>query len=239
MATENTILECIFDIHFDSNTVSESLLGDIANVEKFTNIIKLPLHQVPEAIRKNDPNLKLQPLYEIKSNQLVDYRIMLGDNTIGLSVNNNYDSWEKSFFPKIKELFTTILKTGKLSKINRIGLRYVDFLENENIFLTGKINIDINKKDTSTKTMFLRIEDSEEGISYNKVITNNSKSSEQSDTGSIIDIVTFKDNQKYLIDDNFDYEVFFNDINKLHTVNENKFKEVISDEQAKKYNLLQ
>ena len=105
MATENTILECIFDIHFDSNTVSESLLGDIANVENFTNIIKLPLHQVPEAIRKNDPNLKLQPLYEIKSNQLVDYILVKSNNYIFHSIKRKIIDFSK-ILEKEKDIYS-------------------------------------------------------------------------------------------------------------------------------------
>jgi len=132
----NTIVDCVFDIFFESRVGAESFLSTLSTVDGFEEIIKLPLHQIPDAVRKNDPNLRNQPLYEIRSKSNKNYRIMLGDNTIGIAVNN-YTRWTEDFFPQIKKIFSVILTNGKIHKINRLGLRYVDFLKAENIFETG------------------------------------------------------------------------------------------------------
>lgn len=232
MSSDNTIVECVFDIQFESNSVAESYIATIAKVDGFEQITKLPLHQVPDSIRKNDPNLKMQPLYEITSLSNTDYKVMLGDNVIGIAMKNSYTSWTNSFFPQLKKLFSEIFKTNKINKISRMGLRYVDFLENENIFETGKIKVDII--DNSTKKMFLRIEDSLEGIQYNKVMANNVKYQSLDNEGSIIDIVTSIEN--YSLEAN-KYDDVFQQIDMLHSINKEKFKEVISDEYVTKYGI--
>ncbi len=232
MHNDNTIVECVFDIQFESVSVAESYIATIAKVDGFEQITKLPLHQVPDSIRKNDPNLKMQPLYEITSTSNSDYKVMLGDNVIGIAIKSSYTSWTTSFFPQLKKLFTEIFNTKKINNINRMGLRYVDFLENENIFETGKIKVNIN--DSGTKKMFLRVEDSLNGVMYNKVITNNVKYQNLGNDGSIIDIVTSIEN--YSIE-NDNYNDIFKKIDELHIINKNKFKEVISDEEIEKYGI--
>lgn len=232
----NTIVDCVFDISFESNVGAENFLSILANVDDFEEILKLPIHQIPDAIRKNDPNLKMQPLYEVRSKTNTDYRVVLGDNSIGIAVNN-YTRWKEAFFPQIKQIFSAILDSNKIQKINRIGLRYVDFLKDENIFLTGKIKVDINEQTVVDKKMFLRVEDTIGNISYNKTISNNTKFQNNPDIGSIIDIITFIDNKNLLIDNSFDKESFFVEVDELHNVNKEKFKEVISDELVARYKL--
>lgn len=233
----NTIVDCVFDVYFESNNVNaESFLTIFGNIDNFDEIIKLPIHQIPDAIRKNDPNLKLQPVYEIRSKTETAYRILVGDATLGIAVNN-YTRWNSSFFPQIKKIFSSVIKSGKIKKINRIGLRYIDFLKDENIFETGKIKVDINHESIKNKKMFLRVEDIIDGVSYNKSITNNTKFQQNPDIGSIIDIITFVDNKNLVINDSFQSNAFFEEIDKLHIINKDKFKEVISDELARKYNL--
>ncbi len=233
----NTIVNCVFDIHFESDVITESFLNTISQVDNFEEIIKLPLHQIPESIRKNDPSLKSEPLYEIRSQSNQEYKILMGDNIIGIAILNQYSSWTDSFFPKIKEVFKIILDSGKINTISRLGLRYVDFLKDEDIFKTGKINININSSTVNDKKMFLRIEDSIEDIFYNKVITNNVHYAETPEIGSVIDIVTFVENKVFLVDDTFSKTDFFDIIDKLHQINKMKFKEVINDERIAEYGL--
>lgn len=233
MKNDNTIVECIFDIFFESNFAAENFFSIISKVDDYNNIIKLPLGEIPETIRKNDPNLRTQPLYEITSNKNLDYKITLGDNVIGIAINSNYTSWTNSLFPQIKILFKEVLRSGKINEIKRMGLRYVNFLEDENIFKTGKIQVKINNSESDNKKLFLRIEDSVEDIKYHKVITNNTQYQSSNKPGSIIDIVTLSDNS---INDMNNIDIIFELIDKLHQVNENKFKEVISDEYISRYN---
>lgn len=239
MSKLSTVEECVFDMNFESTAMAENFLSIIAKMDDFEDIIKLPLHQLPEAMRKNDPNLKFQPMYEIRSKTNIDYKIMLGDNLIGLSLisADRYTSWKNSFFLKVQELFSMIIESGKINKINRIGLRYVDFFEGENVFQTGKIGVNINGNKKNDKKMFLRIEDNIDGISYIKTITNNTQYKTYATPGSIIDIVTFVDKKELVLDSTFDMSTFFNEINNLHTVHTNKFKEIVSEDRIRAYGI--
>lgn len=236
---KNTIVECVFDITYESTNAPEGFLSLIASVDSFDNLKKLPLSQIPETIRKSDPNLRNQPIYEITSSENKEYKVMLGDNTIGLAIVNEYSSWTSSMYPEIEKLFGKILTSGKIDKINRMGLRYTDFLENENIFDSGKVKINIDNNVVADKTMFVSIEDKIENISYIKVITNkkqyqykDGKLSENK--GSIVDIVTSLENQEFNLSD---MNNIFTLIDKLHKIHREKLKEVVSDKYSIKYSL--
>jgi len=233
MQKSNSIVELVFDIFFETTAITENFLGLIAQVDGFEEIIKLPILQIPEAIRKNDPNFKFQPLYEIRSKTNADYRVMLGDGMVGVAINKEYKGWDESFYPQIKKLFTTFLTSDKVVKINRIGLRYVNFLPNENIFETGKLDVKIANNEACKKKIFLKIEDCIENICYSKTVANNAEYVKSSTSGSIIDIVTFiESGTKELLK-----ETIFEDINRLHDISKEKFKEVISNEYIKQHNL--
>ena len=232
MQNSNSIVETVFDIFFETTSITESFLGDISKINDFGNITKLPIFQIPEAIRRNDPNLKFHPLYEIRSETNPNYKILLGDGMLGIAIIGNYQGWSDSFLPQIQQLFGDFLKSEKIININRMGLRYVNFLENENIFETGKISVNLDK--TCKKKMFLRVEDCIEDICYSKTITNDAQyENKKTSLGSIIDIVTFIEQDKKELGK----ETIFDDINRLHDISKNKFKEVISDEYIQRHNL--
>ena len=229
MKTSSSIVESVFDIFFETTAITENFLGLVEQVDGFEEIIKLPILQIPEVIRKNDPNFKFQPLYEIHSKTNADYRVMLGDGMIGVAINREYKGWDKSFYPQIKRLFTTFLDSDKVIEINRIGLRYVNFFPNENIFNTGKLDVKIANNEACNKKIFLKIEDCIEDICYSKTVINHTEYVKSSISGSIIDIVTFIESNRK--------EIIFEDINRLHGISKEKFKEVISDKYIKQHNL--
>lgn len=228
----NSIVEAVVDIFFETTTFTEIFLNIILGIDGFDVMTKLPISQIPEAIRKNDPNLSFQPLYEISSNSNKEHKIMLGDGTVGVAINGEYKGWENSFYPQIQRVFQTILGSQKITKINRIGMRYINFFPHENIFETGKVKVAINNNEANTKTMFLKIDDSVEDISYSKTITNDQNYLNREE-GSIIDIVTFVENDSISSDNNS----LFDTINQLHTLSKEKFKEVVNDEYISTHNL--
>lgn len=235
----STVQECVFDVNVVLNGVVENLLGIIGNVDGFEEITKLPLTQIPEHVRKNDPNLKYQAMYEIRSKTQTQYKILLGENTIGMTLNAQgaYTSWTSSFYPTIQKIFSTIIMSGRINKIDRMGLRYIDFIENYNIFDGGKISVQINENDACDKKMFLRVEGEDSGVVYVKNVSNNTPFINFKNTGSVIDIVTAMENKNLAVDEHFDMQAFFSETDNLHTVHTNKFKEVINDDYIKQYGI--
>jgi len=235
----NTIEECVLDVNFETDAILESFFSPISLVDNFSEILKLPLSQIPESVRKSDPNLKYQPIYEIRSKTDTEYKILLGTNSIGISLNNTgeYSSWSESFFPEAKRLFSEIFKSNKIIKIERIGLRYIDFIIDSNIFKDEKIVVKIDKEDAEDKKMFLRIEGDIDGVSYIKTLSNHIKYKEDKNKGSIVDIVTFIDKKGEIINDDFNKDRFFEELNSLHLVHTKKFKEVINDKSIREYGI--
>lgn len=239
MGKLSTVQECVFDVNVELHGVVENLLGLFASVDGFEHINKLPLSQIPEDLRKNDPSLKYQAMYEIRSNEQTQYKILLGEHTIGITLNaqGTYTSWTDSFYPEIKKIFSKIFKSGRIKKIDRMGLRYIDFIENDNIFDDGKISVNINNNNACDKKMFLRVEDIDNGVAYVKSVSNNTSYINFKDTGSIIDIVTAIENKNLVIQEDFNIETLFSEIDSLHTTHTNKFKEVINDKYIKQYQI--
>ena len=236
---ENTmkapIIDAVFDIWFESKIPSEALLGIIVeNIESYKEIRSLPLLQLPKDIRLMDPNLKHQALYEILSTDK-PYKIVLGHNSLGIALNGEYQGWNESFFPEIKNLYEKIFNKGLIEKITRCGLRYVDFFQDQNIYEIGKVSVLINKNDVTdpTQKILLRIEkEIDDNIAMAVVIDNKAivkKAPENTEqNGSIIDIASFVKNEEFLNEENF-----FDTVDQLHTVNKNYFKEVANDELIK------
>ena len=221
-------------MQFLSDGVAEDFIASIAT-SGFEHITKLPLCQIPEAIRKNDPNLKNEPLYEIKSDSNENYKVMLGDHVIGLAITNRYTSWSESFYPQIEELFSVILKDQKFNDIHRIGLRYIDFFEKQDIFQHSKIKVSIGgDKNSNPKKMLLSVEDVLDEVNYRRTIVNDTEYSNFTNKGFIVDIITSIEHCNL---NKQDLKPIFNQINNLHTVNKTIFKEVISDKYIKQYQL--
>ncbi len=230
------IIDAVVDIWFESTIPSEALLGIIVeNIESYKEIRSLPLLQLPKDIRLMDPNLKHQALYEILSTEEKPYKIVLGHNSLGIALNGEYQGWDESFFPEIKNLYKKIFEKNLIKKITRCGLRYVDFFQDENIYKTGKVSVTIGENDVANQTqkILLRMEkEIDANIAMAVVIDNKTivkKSPENTEqNGSIIDIASFIKNKEFLNEENF-----FETVDKLHTINKNYFKEVANDKLIK------
>lgn len=229
---KNPIIEAVFDIWFESAMPSEVLLGVILDkIEEYKTINKLPLLQVPENIRKSDPNLKSQPLYEISAPEK-NYKITLGDNLLGLAIKGDYLGWSESYYDEIKMVFKTIFDTNRISNINRMGMRYIDFFT-DNIFIDSKVDVRINNEPETSEKLFLKKESlKEKYINTTLVIGNdmNIMKDGKQMHGSIIDTVVAIEERTVLDNAYSDFEQFMQIADQMHRVNKEEFKKVISDE---------
>ena len=104
--------------------------------------------QIPEAIRKQEQGMKYQPMYEITSTD-GSYRVVIGEAIFGVAMLKDYTTWEV-FKSEIVRVFDTIFFKSPF-RLQRIGMKYINFLADENIFETGKIKIKINDTNYSGK----------------------------------------------------------------------------------------
>ena len=190
------IIEAIIEIRFDSDLPPEAVFGVFYNIFKtqYERIEKLPILQLPEALRLKDPNLVFQPHYKLHDNNFI---LQLGPKVLSLANANTYVGWDK-LSEKIKEIFKSVDSLKILKKINRLGIRYINFFE-LNIF--EKINLVLSFSNqpweahqTTFKSTLVK-----NGYSTNIQILNNATvhTSNQRKNGSVIDIDTyFEDKQE-------------------------------------------
>jgi uncharacterized protein (TIGR04255 family) len=139
---KDLVAEAVFEIRFKSNFPEEVLAWLLYNHYKDSvpnGLEKLPYLQVPELIRKQDPNLQFMPLYRISMGNLI---IQIGSNNVSLinSGSGSYLGWSK-FFEKIKSFVSVTIEITAISEITRCSLRYIDFFEQD---ATDVCNISLN-----------------------------------------------------------------------------------------------
>lgn len=123
------VIEAIFELRFNSTVpVSTILSGALYASLKCETIERLPHAEIPDVIRKSDPNLRYAPLVKLGWGS---FSIIIGDSSIAMSSGNPYPGWEK-----LKDGILTALNAvaeverGTIGTIERYALKYSDILEN-------------------------------------------------------------------------------------------------------------
>lgn len=189
--TPDPIIDAVVEFRFESEIPPDAVLGMLFSVvrNEFSNFKKLPIAEIPEEIRRNDPQLKFAPCYQSISK---GYRLNVGPSVISLGNPGDYVGWKENFYPFLQNIIGQLEKSGIVKKFTRIGIRYIDFFTTdifEKITLSIKLNDEpLAAKQTTISTIFER-----DGlitrvnIQNNTVIIRNNKQS----IGSIIDTDTF------------------------------------------------
>lgn len=224
MNKKNTIIECLCDISVEFES-AESIIPIISRNSDFNDIKKLPVNQIPEVIRKSDPDLRKCPLYAIKSKNSQS-SILLGDYMIGIKTGD-YTGWEY-FLEEGKEIFESILNKQEIGKIERIGLRYINFFKEKDVFKTSQISLRIANRGFEDGESDLRVvikKPREEIVCIMNIANNQSIERKKGsvEKGSIIDIIVAYENNNIPKDEVFDK------INKLHDSYEQQLKNIVGE----------
>lgn len=219
------ILESIAEIRFDSKVPSEAIFGVIYTgiKDEFPGeVANLPVLQLPEAIRAHDKDLKYQPYYRLKHE---NYILSIGPKVISLACVDPYAGWE-AFSEKIKGLINNVLKSGVIEKIERIGLRYINFFES-NIFDSVDMNISIGKNSLSQSNLLVKTGYSVDEYAVLTQIFNSAMTDKQgvAVSGSIVDVDVSREDIDYS-----DCESLFEFLNSAHTIEKKVFFELLSEE---------
>lgn len=141
------IVEVLVEIRFETNELSELVLGKLLNVHLLDNnftVSRLPTADLPEPIRKSDPNLKYQPHIE-KRDKENKATLRVGSNVVSYHIYK-YPGWE-IFKESINKIVNHLCTKIDGIKIKKLAIRYVDLLNSED----HKI-VDVN-----TLTMDLKV----------------------------------------------------------------------------------
>lgn len=230
----NFIIQAILDVRYESSYPTVALFGELYQLG-YTNVAETPFRNIPKEVRDSNPDLKYQAMYQVSSNQ-TEYKANIGDNIFGISTTE-YTSWS-DFILNARKVFKILFdKTSNDLKISRIGLRYVDLIENHNIFDDQHIKIEISKKNKNTaNTINLRFEETmNENQIVEQIIYPFKKPEDQDIKGTFIDITTSRDGVKLEVP--FIEKEFLSISNTLHDINKTKFKEILSDELRRQIDL--
>lgn len=180
------IADSIVELRFDSNLTSEAILATTYGEfkERFPNIVTLPIMELPAYVRDTDPNLKFSPHYRLTNN---DFVIQLGPKCFSVGCPKEYKGWDK-YFEQIKWTLEVLKKLNIMSKPLRLGVRYINFFEDCDIFKKIKINLTLANNSLLSYQNVLRTEFDIDNFHCVVQLTNIAMLSGKNTKGSSIDI---------------------------------------------------
>lgn len=237
--SSDPIVEAIFDLQFSSrsDTIASILLAKFMSGEfrkRFPKHTRLPVADVPLAIRREAPEFKHQPEFRLQGDRET---LLIGDQTFAFAVQEPYIGGEK-FVEKIMKLIKNLAKEKEEIDVKRIAFRYMNLIETfqdagvdlDQIEFKGSVaEYDLSKYDTLIK---FQMNDADllhtVQIKNNTVLTNNITGKRK--TGLLVDIVTAKTSG---------LEKFWSEsagmVGKLRTAERNVFEKIIKEESLERY----
>lgn len=190
------IAEAIFEIRFDSVMPGDAIFGTFYKEfkDEFTEFTKLPILQLPEVVRSRDQNLIHSPHYKLKKD---NFLLQIGPKVFSLVNLKEYSGWD-TFSQKILDTVGKINETGAVNQLTRVGLRYVNFFENLDIYDKTNLKLMLSEEPLEASKIDLTAEvQTEKCVSRVKIANNATIGIEGKITnGSIIDIdVVYKNNK--------------------------------------------
>lgn len=183
---KNPLIDAIAEVRFSSNVPPDTIVGLVYGAIKddFGAPEPLPILQVPAALRDQDPNLRYQACYRF---QREGHTLMLGPRNVALSTVP-YVDWN-SAEPRLNEVLMKLDQAKLFQRIERVGLRYVNFFEKLNVIERSTLKLEVGGKSIADQSITLRAERKEnECIVITQIINNASLVGPQAKVGSIIDI---------------------------------------------------
>jgi uncharacterized protein (TIGR04255 family) len=192
------ILESVVEIRFETLLPSDAVFGVLYSLlsNQYKTFEKLPILQIPEILRSQDPNLKYQPAYKLIDE---NFWVQIGSNVISIVNVKDYVGWTL-FSERINAVLNHLNDSSIISKITRFGIRYISFFALD-IFEKINFNLTLNGNTFPTEQLVLRSLLRREGFLINLQVANKTIVSNFTEMGSIIDIDTFLENEELTIFD--------------------------------------
>ena len=222
------IAEAIFEIRFETSYPGDAIFGIIYKRFKdaFPKVTKMPVLQLPAAIREQDPKLKYTPHYKLSRD---DFIIQLGPNVFSLVNIGQYCGWH-AFLDQINKTYDKIAELNIIEKHKRTALRYINVFDETNIFEKSTLTVNLNRKTLSSLKTNITVEiPHDHGFSTLRMINfAEARIEKRMVQGSIIDIDTQVATEK-CVD-------FADAINKAHSAEKNLFFSLLQKDFLKTLN---
>jgi uncharacterized protein (TIGR04255 family) len=223
------IVESIIELRFEPEVPDDAIFGLIhREINDEYEHQKLPILDLPDYVRKNQPNLKFKPYYKFSNETHV---INLGPRVISLIKKEPYKGWN-SFSQNAKSIFSKLSRLEIVRKTERLGLRYINFFDGD---IYDKVNLSLTlgnerfiKEDTYIKNVF-----EESGHKIILQVGNNANLNRngKAGKGSLLDVDVHLEKMpnEFLINSE-------NTLNKVHKTEKRIFFKLLNDSFIKKLN---
>lgn len=180
------IIDALVEIRFSTKIHPNAVFGLFYNAlqSDFDKVENLPILQLPDTVRSSDPSFKFKPHYKITSNKFV---VQIGPEVISVSSFPEYIGWD-IFSNKIFDVLTKVEEVNIIKEIHRIGIRYINFFEND-IYQNINLNVNLGDKQIPYNNTVIRTEFEQETYKSTLQIANNANNNGK--LGSVIDIDTY------------------------------------------------
>lgn len=188
------VVSAVVELRFESALPKPAIYGVLYSAlrEGYGTQTPLPIVQLPEVVRLNDPNFRHKPWYQLSGNGLL---VQIGPDVLAINCDcsENYIGWA-NFWPLIQDILTRVEKTDVVTQITRVGIRYISFFEGLNVFDKLKLTIEREGKSfVSEATTFVTLVQ-DASFTMRLAVKNDAQlnSPSASKKGSTVDIDTFK-----------------------------------------------
>lgn len=230
------IIESVVEIVFDRNLGIEpgAIYGKVYDKLKsrYDIVESLPISQLPEDLRLNDPKLKNKPWHKF-SNEL--FEVLIGGSVFVIVSKNEYKGWT-NYSEEINYVFSVFKELAIFSSITRIGLKYVDLFDFpiiNNIGITVESRLKI---DESLEMQFRTVIPEKYGLKTIIAVMNNvsiEHQGEEKSNVSLLDIDVFK---VYESKDECNDKEALSVLKNAHEYQKELFFKLANEEFLKKYN---
>lgn len=219
------IKESVLELRFASEYPVDAIFGILyAQIKDFFDkeVVSLPVLQLPESVRAQDPNLKYQAYHQVSKDNII---LKIGPRVLTFVNSSPYEGWGK-WSNLFYDVLEKIMETDVINRVERVGLRYINFF-NDNIFDKVKckinlINTEINTESTNLRTeiidnnyiMVVQIGNSVDFQINNKILK-----------GSIIDIDCLYNPESNIVS----FEKYKNIIEEAHNKEKELFFSLLND----------
>ena len=122
------IVEVVAEVRFQTSLPTQAIPGVVygAISQHFPNMVTLPAAALPEEVGKLNPSLFYQAHYRLEGDRGV---VLVGPRHVGLALKSvPYPGWP-SLGNGLKNTLAPIVTANFITKIERLGLRYINFFE--------------------------------------------------------------------------------------------------------------
>lgn len=230
------IVDAVAELRFTTQFHRQAVLGVFYEKVKvdFPEIEALPILQIPPQLLSTDPNLLFKPHHRLKGKK---FSVQVGPDVLSVSPTMPYPGWSE-YFPVIKDVFNALFESKIPNSIIRMGMRYTNFFQDQNVFKKVKLDLLHSGKSIPFVNTVLRTDlVSTDGFTNilqiansaqrnNHVVGKNGLPHVQVESGSILDIDTYKEYPSGI----GELEKVIQEIQAAHQCEKSFFWDILNDE---------